>query len=280
MLDIDRMTSKSDQNTTKMEAKASSTEPVVSIDPDGDLILRVGAALDDKDGPISYRVCSSALRRASPVCKAMLFGPWREARPANECEPWRVELPEDSPRHLCVLLDIIHGNFSSVPQKPATIDDLACILSITDKYELAPSIQPWASGWATMLGAPQTQRFHPYDPKMAHCIVNHIQKASAAWRLGCEEVFSQEAQAFLFNSKLSEPQGSETSDLMVSCGDPQPLSDILGTGLDDFEGKRVILAASRLFLAVVPHYEMLLLTAVLPYAISRFQRSLPSFAWR
>jgi hypothetical protein len=35
------------------------------------------------------------MRRASPVWKAMLFGPWQELKPAHG--DWIADLPEDKP---------------------------------------------------------------------------------------------------------------------------------------------------------------------------------------
>ncbi len=47
----------------------------VVVDPEGDLSLLVGAELPGAE-PLIFQVCSAALRRASPVWKAMLSGPW------------------------------------------------------------------------------------------------------------------------------------------------------------------------------------------------------------
>lgn len=54
---------------------------LTEVDAGGDLILRVGTDFSVETAGRDFKVCSAALRRASHVCKAMLFGPWKEARP-------------------------------------------------------------------------------------------------------------------------------------------------------------------------------------------------------
>ncbi|KAL1840022.1 hypothetical protein VTJ49DRAFT_893 [Mycothermus thermophilus] len=111
-------------------------EDPISIDPDGDLILRVGVDFSRQQ----FKVCSSTMRRASPVWKAMLFGPWKEAKPA--AGTWIVDLPEDDADRLRVLLDILHGNFDAVPEKIDDVLHLAKTLDIADKYDMISRIRP------------------------------------------------------------------------------------------------------------------------------------------
>lgn len=49
------------------------------MDPDGDMLLRIGSEVNEPTS--DFIVCSASLRRASPVWKAMLFGPWLESKP-------------------------------------------------------------------------------------------------------------------------------------------------------------------------------------------------------
>lgn len=84
----------------------------VVIDPDGDLTFRTPTS--------TFKVCSAALRRASPVLKAMLFGPWKVSKPSNGTA-WVVDLREDSDVALAFILPIIHGQLRNVPRK---LDDM------------------------------------------------------------------------------------------------------------------------------------------------------------
>lgn len=80
-------------------------DQTIVMDPVGDLILRVGS--NSNFSIKNFKVCSSSLRRASPVQKKMLFGPGRESQ--RDPSGWLVELPDDDPAAMHVLLDIIHG---------------------------------------------------------------------------------------------------------------------------------------------------------------------------
>jgi hypothetical protein len=120
---------------------AAEARPAIYIDMDGDLRLRVA----DSDSDVQdYIVCSAAMRRASKVWKKMLFGGYKESRPVD-CE-WLVSLPEDNPEPLLVVLNIIHGNFGSVPAKPSLVE-LYGILEVTNKYDMSGVVRPWAATW-------------------------------------------------------------------------------------------------------------------------------------
>ncbi|KAK3307391.1 uncharacterized protein B0T15DRAFT_530089 [Chaetomium strumarium] len=76
-----------------------------------------------------FRVCSAAMRRASPVWKSMLFGPWKEAKPAQG--DWIVDLPEDKPWPLAMA----HGIFEKIP-KYLSLQELNELLIHTENYDL------------------------------------------------------------------------------------------------------------------------------------------------
>ncbi|KAK4193214.1 hypothetical protein QBC35DRAFT_468892 [Podospora australis] len=110
----------------------SVVHPTKILDPDGDLKIAVGA--DHSTDEHTFRVCSATMRRASPVWKAMLFGPWVEAKPKNG-DPWSVKLPDDDPEALGVLLAIVHGqNQHELFPKFMTLELLYDILIVSDKY--------------------------------------------------------------------------------------------------------------------------------------------------
>lgn len=217
-----------------LETAPEHTAGIIQIDPDGDLILRVGASLQKNGEPKSFKVCTSTFRRASPAWRDMLSGPWKEAKLENGS--LIIDLPKDSPKHLRVLLDIVHANFEVVPKEP-TVDDIAGILVIAEKYDLISRLQPWSDGWASVIRAnlhQQSSSWRTICP--LSCTVKHIQIASAAWRLGCDDVFAQQTRYFVFNSKMSRTKGGQSRILVTWCDDSQPISAVHAAGLDDFKG--------------------------------------------
>ncbi|KAK0667808.1 hypothetical protein QBC41DRAFT_323229 [Cercophora samala] len=114
------------------------------LDDDGDLLLAVGTASEQT----TFKVDASALRRASPVWKAMLFGPWAESKPMDGSK-WVVELPEDDVQALTVMLGIIHNVYELVPgPDKMTVDLLWNILVLCDKYDMARVLKPWVPSWS------------------------------------------------------------------------------------------------------------------------------------
>ena len=121
----------------------------VTIDEDGDLTLRVGEGLTCQTSELI--VCSSAMRRASPIWKKMLFGGFRESKPAEG--EWVVALPDDDPAALSTLLHLVHANCS---EKPRRLDmaSLYNLVVVMDKYDTLRFMRPWKDDWlATVKGA-------------------------------------------------------------------------------------------------------------------------------
>ena len=85
---------------------------IEDIDPEGDLVLHVGAEFGYVPRPARFRVSRVALRLASPVWKVMFTGKFAEAT-AEE-----VTLPEDSSAGVRILLLIAHLQFKKVPKYP------------------------------------------------------------------------------------------------------------------------------------------------------------------
>jgi hypothetical protein len=136
---------------TEEDLEASSTLPtatihaMVTMDPDGDLILRVGSGTAAEI--TEFQVCSAALRRNSPVFKSMLYGPWTESKPPENSESqWVVHLPDDDRSGMEIILDIVHGNFDRVQASPEPLV-LYDVVVIADKYDMFKCLRPWASDW-------------------------------------------------------------------------------------------------------------------------------------
>lgn len=112
------------------------------FDPDGDLVLRV-------QEHHTFKVCSAALRRASPVFKTMLFGPWKESKASLRAgEDWIVELPEDSADAFHIILTVVHGQ----PQKLSDVGvvpfiEFAEVVLLADKYDFRQVMRSWICDW-------------------------------------------------------------------------------------------------------------------------------------
>ncbi|KAI5919548.1 hypothetical protein F4810DRAFT_686660 [Camillea tinctor] len=129
----------------------------VIIDPDGDLSLKVwehgkfGWFQLKVSEPIILVVCSRTMSRASPVWKKLLYGGFAESK--QPCESgkaeWLVELPEDNPRAMTTILNIIHSRFKYLPRVSESIgvNDLYELTVLTDKYDLTTILRPWATNW-------------------------------------------------------------------------------------------------------------------------------------
>lgn len=88
---------------------------------DGDVLLRVGGH--------TFKVHSTILRLASPVFAAMFSAPWSENN-----TPHTVELKEDDPRAIAVLLDAVY------PSSALQLDnwaDIPMLLRVADKYDVS-----------------------------------------------------------------------------------------------------------------------------------------------
>jgi hypothetical protein len=144
---------------------------------------------------------------------------------------------------------------------------LSHTLEIADKYDLARCIRPWANSWVkplrTHLRDP-THRKSTSQPSPSEdretvgwtdqCGLAHMQKASSAWILGCENVFALEFRSFIFNSKLSGPDAEEDGErgtLVTSCGDSVPITAANGIIPEDFEGIVINYSAQALVLVAL-----------------------------
>ncbi|KAK8112319.1 uncharacterized protein PG998_008776 [Apiospora kogelbergensis] len=140
----------------------------VDIDPDGDLYLKVGVAKlkkeagdsiaadtknaanspdEKKNGdspPTTFRVCSRALARASPVWRKMLYGGFAESKPKDG--DWIVELPDDDVPAIEFFLSAIHARFDKIPAFDS-LPDLSWLYMVSvvaDKYDTIRFLRPWA----------------------------------------------------------------------------------------------------------------------------------------
>ncbi|TRX89038.1 hypothetical protein FHL15_010057 [Xylaria flabelliformis] len=178
------------------------------IDPDGDLSLKVGETrciyksgndvLSDQEPdhehqlPAVYIVCSKALSRASPVWKTLLYGGFAESKPssASSASDWVVELPDDDPKAMATILNIIHSRFDLLPRITdlVNLDDLYQLTVLTDKYDLTPLLRPWASIWINSA----TEKYNSWGCSSTSPVTSDLERLLwIAWELGDPDLFSK-----------------------------------------------------------------------------------------
>lgn len=194
----------------------------VQIDVHGDLCLKVGVnqclldtedecllETEDEEGEghdhktaVVYVVDSRAVSRASSVWRAMLNGAFAESnRPAPDSnKKWTVELPDDDPEPMLIILNIIHNHFDKVPRgSEMGIDPLYDLSVLTDKYDLTHLLHPWAEQWTA-----------PVRDSLAGRDIHRMQPRSllerylwVAWELGDLQLFNDVYISLVFNTRIS-----------------------------------------------------------------------------
>ncbi|KAF6804506.1 hypothetical protein CSOJ01_10166 [Colletotrichum sojae] len=138
------MKSSGDERPAKKSRRVKTqTEGPVVFDEPSELFLRVGA--DHVEEAVVFSVCPKALARLSKVFAKMLNGGFAESRPADKEQRWEIELPDDKPASLQILMDIMHGKVHEVPNKLG-LTDLWDVIVAADKYDVVHLLQPWR-GW-------------------------------------------------------------------------------------------------------------------------------------
>ncbi|KAK3400227.1 hypothetical protein B0T20DRAFT_478071 [Sordaria brevicollis] len=159
------------------------------VDPEGDLVLVAFAQSDPNRTPVRLRVCSQALRRASPVWKKMLYDDftWKESKPADG-RKWEVELPKDDIHPLKMLLSIIHG----MPQRleQCSIEEVHQILILTHKYDMVKVIKPWSDKWLDKISK------HSFNLKSV------VRALFIAYELGSEKIFAEKLEYIAMHTEI------------------------------------------------------------------------------
>ncbi|KAF5020217.1 hypothetical protein F66182_7782 [Fusarium sp. NRRL 66182] len=104
---------------------------------------------------LRFRVSSAHLTLVSPVCKAMLDGPFSEGI-LNQDGLYEIRASEWNAEALLIVLDIIHGHHRSVPSKIdlATLTDIAVIV---DYYQCHEIMETFAEKWIAAFGDDMSQ---------------------------------------------------------------------------------------------------------------------------
>lgn len=140
------MNSATDEPRTKRPRREETqVQSPVTFDDSGELLLRVGG--DHTDEPALFLVCSRALIRLSKVFSKMLNGGFAESRTvAARGRDWQVDLPDDDPKVLRVLMNVMHGRVHEVPEM-MELEELWTVMVAADKYDIVYLLRPWALVW-------------------------------------------------------------------------------------------------------------------------------------
>ena len=192
------------------------TADEVTIDPGGDLHLRVGEGFCIKryasessesslEDPVhthhratEFLVDSKALSRASPVLSKMLYGDFVEAQKPDPCsgKRWLVSLPDDDIKVMSALLHIMHCRFDKLLRLTGSIslNYLYKVAVATDKYDCIHLVQPWIKYWLPVAAD---------RASWASCQDLHV-ISWIAWEFGSQSVFETAFRKLVWNTTPNE----------------------------------------------------------------------------
>ncbi|KAL1839670.1 hypothetical protein VTJ49DRAFT_1280 [Mycothermus thermophilus] len=113
--------------------------------------------------------------------KAMLFGPWKERKP--DIGEWRVDLPDDDPGGLEILLQVVHGNPANFDLTRIRLFHLPAIIAIVDKYCMEELFRPWIQ---LFLRQHSERGWH--EKHSTNFDLDFLRDLEAAWELGLASV--------------------------------------------------------------------------------------------
>ncbi|RYP08026.1 hypothetical protein DL764_002172 [Monosporascus ibericus] len=234
-----RKRSSSDAMSKEEEACTLREQPParVEIDPDGDLCLEVGynkcnfrrgpdGQKHDHEHAVIYVVDSKALSRSSRVWRAMLDEGCAESKRPEPDQDWVVELPEEDPEAMLIILNIIHHRYGGVPrgEKAMPIHSLYCLTVLTDKYGLTSLLQPWAQTWTKGLKDELPRNTEAAAGKSSLTLNSLELLLWIAWELGNEQLFRGVYGYLVLNTTVEEghliEEGSKTKLFSTSVSKP------------------------------------------------------------
>ncbi|KAK8232572.1 hypothetical protein HDK77DRAFT_498648 [Phyllosticta capitalensis] len=198
-----------------MEDESAEPETVETettrFDDTGDLRLILYKQLSEEAAPnvFIFIVSSKAMSMACGAWNSMLNGPFKEAQSTSG--DWEIELPEDDPAALAVLLNIVHLRFDLVPDELG-FALLLQITVLTDKYDITRLIRPWATSW-----------FQAAQDIASTTKSGYEEWLWIAWELGQKNTFETLA-AHLIQTVHVDADGrclTKAGRLLDPCGSPQ-----------------------------------------------------------
>jgi hypothetical protein len=186
----------------------------VDVVPYGDLILEVSSDA----GTARFKVSSQVLCIASPVFRAML-GPSSSFKEACELrasaissEPYVLQLGEDDPQALVVVLNALHLQGSKVPIS-ISFQNLVDLAIICDKYDCAPGVTLWADVWT------EVWKKYALEPGFERWLF-------ISWTFGIDEIFMSLSKKLIMEGEFewSNPRslllkGHPIDDMLI----PEPV---------------------------------------------------------
>jgi hypothetical protein len=136
-----------------------------------------------------------------------------------------VSLPDEEPKILLTVLNIIHGIFAKVP-KNLSLERLYLILALTHKYDMVRKVRPWSASWSSLVTSPATKE-NRGDARMVFI----------SWELGKEHIFRYLVDSLVIlcsvdsEDRLTTPEGHR-------------LDDFDHLGPDDLTGKSSLVSTS------------------------------------
>jgi hypothetical protein len=130
---------------------------MTTYDTKGDMLLLVGRercilqSCNDLpenqrqyDDAIWFRVDSSILAGASPAFGFVLYSPGAEATKEEDVK-WNVHLPDDDPRAMQTIIDILYGLYPE--DQDMDIEPLHNLTALANKYDLVHLFPNWSLRW-------------------------------------------------------------------------------------------------------------------------------------
>lgn len=149
---------------------------VIELCPNADLTLIVGEFSSSSFRHHRFKVSRNTLCMASSVFRAMLSGNFIEAQKDE------IELEDDDPDALLIILRIVHLRFSEVKRSFEHQSQLVNVAVVCDKYDLVAVCRPFVPGWVRKWLRAQ----NPIPNLSAH---GQIEMCLWTWVFGYEEEF-------------------------------------------------------------------------------------------
>ncbi|KAK9416573.1 hypothetical protein SUNI508_09679 [Seiridium unicorne] len=137
----------------------------------------------------------------------MLYGQhWKESRSSNDpaSGEWIVDLPEDDPGAMTIILNIIHSRFENLPiDEDMNSSRLYELTVLTDKYDLTKVLRPWAKRWLRPLHALYPQGWMRSQTRILPLFSTDLTKHLwIAWELGDENLLQNTLKDMILHDQF------------------------------------------------------------------------------
>ncbi|EAQ83160.1 predicted protein [Chaetomium globosum CBS 148.51] len=201
--------------TSTTEAPPMEDMESVVLDKQGRLFIDVVGA--DREAPhhkrtYRHRVSLEAMARASPKWKETIFGPEGQRQQPTDEEKWIIQLPDDEPLPITILLALIHEQPKWVPRWHDDTDDtdldtdtdtdtetdtagvctqIAKTVATADKYGVLPLLRPFVRDWLAH-ARPRFKAHTQGDGRVLKSLdPNAVHRLEVAWQLGAVKLVKE-----------------------------------------------------------------------------------------